>query len=131
MLLLTILEQSLVFFPFALGVYLSYIILNTADLTVDGSFVLGAGIFSKLLCSGFSPLSAICIATIAGGICGIGVSLIQYKNRVSPLIAGILALFILQSVNLIVMGKPSIHLLGQQTLFKQFTRKRILLFLYR
>lgn len=111
-----ILEQSLLFFPLAMGVYLTYSILKTTDLTVDGSFVLGAGVFAKLVTSGFNPILSFFIAILAGALAGIGVSLIQMKGRITPLIASILAVFILSSLNLIIMERPNISLLKAPTL---------------
>ena len=96
---LHILEQSLVFLPFSLGMFISYGILKKADLTVDGSFVLGAGIFAKLVLLG-SPVSLAIAASVgAGSFAGIGTSVLQYRDRISSLISGILVLFILQSLN--------------------------------
>lgn len=108
----SLLEQSLAFFPFAVGLFISFRILKVADLTVDGTFVLGAGLYAKLLALGYEPVVALLIAVAAGGLAGVGVSLIQRGGRVPPLIAGILALFILQSFNLQVMGRPTIPILG-------------------
>jgi len=113
---LHILQQSLVFLPFSLGVYISYGILKKADLTVDGSFVLGAGIFAKLLLLGAPVTLAMAASMGAGSLAGIGTSILQYRDRISSLISGILVLFILQSVNLIAMGRPNLNILGKITL---------------
>ncbi len=113
---LNIIEQSLVFLPFSLGMLISYGILKKADLTVDGSFVLGAGIFAKLVLLGL-PVSLAMVASVgAGALAGIGTSILQYRDRISSLISGILVLFILQSVNLIAMGRPNLNILGKATL---------------
>lgn len=106
-----IIEQSLVFLPLVLGVFLSFSILRIPDLTVDGSFVLGAGVFAKSLHLGIPVALAILLAILAGAVAGLFTASIQRKNRIPPLIAGILALFILQSVNLVAMGKPNLNLL--------------------
>lgn len=108
--LMTTLSQSLLFLPLALGVYLSYVILRATDLTVDGSFVLGAAIFARLLSAGVSFPLAFLAAGVGGILAGLGVSLIQIKGRINPLLAGILALFMLYSINFNVMGKPNISL---------------------
>lgn len=108
--LLTALSQSMLFFPLALGIYISYVILRATDLTVDGSFVLGAAIFARLLTAG-TPIGIAFLAAGAGGaLAGMGVSLIQYKGRINSLLAGILALFMLYSINFDVMGRPNIGL---------------------
>lgn len=116
MIFIHILEQSLVFLPFSLGIFISYGILKKADLTVDGSFVLGAGVFAKLSLLGFPTLFGLAGTLCAGALAGIGTSCIQYRDRVSSLIAGILMLFILQSINLIIMGRPNLNLLGTEHL---------------
>jgi len=115
--LLPALEQSALFFPLALGIYLSYGVLRTTDLTIDGSFVLGAGVFARFLTSGVSPWLSLLCAIIAGCCAGIGVSLIQKGDRINGLIAGVLALFILYSVNFQVMGRPNIGLYEADSLF--------------
>jgi putative tryptophan/tyrosine transport system permease protein len=117
---LQILEQSLVFLPFSLGMLISYGVLKKADLTVDGSFVLGGGVFAKLLLLGFPATLAMVASIGAGCLAGLGTSLLQYRDRISSLISGILALFILQSVNLITMGRPNLNILNKTTLLNSF-----------
>lgn len=112
----TALSQSMLFFPLALGIYISYVILRATDLTVDGSFVLGAAIFARLLTAGMHIGLAFFLAGIGGALAGIGVSLIQYKGRINSLLAGILALFMLYSINFDVMGRPNISLFNSVNL---------------
>ncbi len=114
--LLTALSQSILFFPLALGIYISYVILRATDLTVDGSFVLGAAIFARLLVAGVPAGLAFLAAGAGGALAGIGVSLIQYKGRINSLLAGILALFMLYSINFDVMNRPNISLYNSATL---------------
>ncbi len=109
-LMIEALEQSILFFPLALSIYLSYIILKTTDMTTEGSFVLGAGAFARLVTSGVSSHLSILFSILLGGLAGIGVSLIQYKDRINSLIAGIIGLFILYSLNFQAMGRPNIGL---------------------
>jgi len=116
---LPVVEQSCTFLPFALGVFLSYVVLNRADLTVEGSFVLGAIVYAKLLIVGAHPMIAVSVAILAGMLAGMAVSLLQYRDRISSLIAGILALFILQSLNLIIAGRPNIPLLDYSGEFQR------------
>lgn len=105
----TILEQSVLFFPFALGIYLSFCILRTTDMTTEGSFVLGAGVFARLSAQ-MHPALCLIMAMISGILAGIGVSRIQAHEKINSLMAGIIALFILYSVNFQVMGRPNISL---------------------
>jgi putative ABC transport system permease protein len=106
----------------ALGVYLTYSVLKTTDLTVDGSFVLGASTFAKLVSLGFSPVTSLISALLAGALAGIALSFIQIKGRIHALIASILAVFILSSVNLMIMQKPNISLLMLPTLLEGLTK---------
>lgn len=114
--LFNLITQIIAFLPFAMAINISYNMLRATDLTLDGSFVLGAGIFAHLVTNHYSPYAAMLIALLAGALAGVMVSLIQRNNKVDPLLAGILATFILISVNLILMGKPNINLLDKITL---------------
>lgn len=107
-----IVEQACLMFPLVLGIYLSFSILKIADLTVDGTFVLGAAVFGKLMTSGVSMPLAIILGVGAGMLAGVTTALIQAHNRIDPLIAGILMAFILNSVSLVIMQRPNIGLLG-------------------
>lgn len=115
-LLLAIATQSLTFLPLALGISVSYNILRATDMTLDGSFVLGAAVFARLVTLGFSPEVAGMCSLLSGALAGVMVSLIQRGGRVDPLLAGVLATFILASGNLILMGKPNLNLLSETTL---------------
>lgn len=100
----------------ALGLYISYRILNVADLTVDGSFTLGAAVSAVLATAGY-PLLAFVAAMAAGALAGAVSALLQTKLSVQPILAGILVMTGLYSINLMVMGeKPNISLLGVDTL---------------
>ena len=81
-------------------------------MTLDGSFVLGAAVFAKLTEIGLSDI-ALPAALLSGMLAGMGVALIQHHKKIDPLLAGILATFILISINLIIMGRPNISLLSQ------------------
>ncbi len=114
--LATVLQEILVFFPVTLGVHLSYAVLRIPDLTVDGSFVLGAAVCARLIHAGASAGVASAAAFGAGALAGVLTATIQRGGRISPLLAGILSVFILQSINLQVMGRPNLSLLEQPTL---------------
>ena len=116
MLLFAVFTQSLTFLPLALGIGISYTLLRATDMTLDGSFVLGAAVFARLITLGTPPLLAGICALLAGALAGVMVSLIQRGGRVDPLLAGVLATFILTGGNLVLMGKPNINLLTQTTL---------------
>ena len=108
--------QSLPFLPLALAIYISFNLMNATDLTLDGSFVAGAGVFAKLISMGISPLLS-CFAAMLAGVCtGTLVACMQRHQKIDALLAGVLATFILASGNLIMMGKPNINLMTQTTL---------------
>ncbi len=113
------LQQTLIFLPLALGVYLSYEILMVTDLTVEGTFVLGAAIFARLTSLGFNQTESIVAGLLGGMIIGILVTVMQRVAKINSLIAGILAVFMLYSVNFAVMNKPNISLLNNH-IFLQY-----------
>lgn len=112
-------ELGLIYAILALGVFLSYRTLNTADLTVDGSIVTGAAV-SALLCSlGFHPLLALLLAFAAGAFAGAITSLLNIKLNIEPLLAGILVMLGLYSINMHIMGnRANLALLKSRTLYK-------------
>lgn len=110
--LLNTLQQTLIFLPLAIGVYLSYDILLITDLTVEGTFVLGAAIFARLITLGFNQTISVIAGLLGGVLVGIGVTVMQRAAKINSLIAGILAVFMLYSVNFGVMNRPNISLLN-------------------
>lgn len=126
--LFDILEQSLIFFPLALGIYISYVVLKIPDLTTDGSFILGGAAFALSVRSGSPPSIALLTAAGAGMVAGMAVSFLQTRLSLNPLIAGILLVFILNSLTLKLMGKPNLSLLDQPSLWAdEGTKMKILL----
>jgi putative ABC transport system permease protein len=116
-LLLATLTQSLTLIPLALGINLSYTLLRATDMTIDGSFVLGAGVFAQLVTMGISPVLAFLVSLSCGAVAGAFTAFLQNGGKVDPLLAGILTSFILYSVNMAIMGRPNINLLSTPTLF--------------
>ena len=115
--LLGTLEQSFIFAIMVLGVYLSYKILDFPDMTVDGSFPLGGAVASAILIKGGNPILALVVATLCGAIAGLITGLIHVKLKVTNLLAGIIVMTGLYSVNLRVMGKSNIPLFSVKHLF--------------
>lgn len=111
------LELGLIYGVMALGVYLTFRVLNFPDLTVDGSFTTGAATAAALIGSGANPV----LATLAGGgagvVAGIVTGLLHTKGRIDGLLAGILTMIALWSINLRIMGKSNFPLLRAETLF--------------
>lgn len=110
-------EQSLIFAIMVLGVYISFRILNFPDMTVDGTFPLGAAISAKLLTLGVNPYLTLLVALVAGVAAGAITGLIHVKLKVKDLLAGILVMTALYSVNLRVMGKSNIPLFEEDNIF--------------
>jgi putative ABC transport system permease protein len=110
-------ELGLIYGIVALGVYLSFRILDFPDLTVDGSFPLGAATAAILIISGYNPWVATLVATGAGLLAGMATAWLTLRWGILNLLASILTMTALYSINLRIMGRPNISLLGEQTLF--------------
>lgn len=110
-------ELGLFYALMTLGLYISYRILNIADLTVDGSFTLGAAVSAVMAVLGH-PVLGIFLAILAGSVAGIVTALLQTKLKIQPILAGILTMTALYSVNIMVMGsKPNVALSINETIF--------------
>lgn len=103
----------------ALGLYMTYRVLNYADLTVDGSLTLGGAISAVYVAAGVQPILAILLATIGGMLAGAVTGVLHTKFKIPDLLAGILTQFGLYSINLRIMGKANFGLLNETTLFTQ------------
>lgn len=119
-LFLSVLTQAAPFIPLAFGIAISYNILRATDMTIDGSFVLGAALFAKLVTLGVSPVLAAICALGGGAFAGVMTAFIQRGGKVDALLAGILSTFILSSFNLVLMGRPNINLLTVDTMISPF-----------
>ena len=97
----------------ALGLFISFRILNIADLTMEGTFPLGASVAAVLITNGLNPYYATLIALISGMMGGLVTGLLITKGGIQPLLAGILTMTGLYSINLRVMGRSNISLLNQ------------------
>ena len=109
------LESGLIFALVAFGVFFSFRILNFPDLTVDGSFPMGAAISAVLIVSGMNPWLATLAAFGGGMLAGIVTALMNVKLKILNLLASILTMIALYSINLRIMGKPNVALLGENT----------------
>ena len=112
------LESGVIYAIMALGVYLSFRVLDFPDLTVDGSFVTGAAVAAMLIINGYSPITATILAAIAGFIAGCITGILHTKGKINPLLSGILMMIALYSINLRIMGgKAQLSMLNEDTLF--------------
>ncbi|MFY3903966.1 ABC transporter permease [Achromobacter xylosoxidans] len=115
--LLGALEIGLIFSLVALGVYISFRLLRFPDLTVDGSFPLGGAVCATLIASGTDPFVATIAATFAGAAAGLVTGWLNVKLKIMDLLASILMMIALYSVNLRIMGKPNVPLITEPTVF--------------
>lgn len=109
--------QGLLWALLGLGLYLTFRILDFADMTVEGTFPLGAASAVAAITHGFNPFTATLIAIGAGMLAGLITGLLYTKSKIPSLLAGILTMTAAYSVNLRIMGKSNVSLLGKQTLF--------------
>ncbi|WP_107941999.1 ABC transporter permease [Metasolibacillus sp. FSL H7-0170] len=121
-------EQGIIYAIMALGVYLTFRVLDFPDLTVDGSFVTGAATAAMMIVLGYHPIIATLVAIVAGFIAGCMTGLLHTKGKINPLLSGILMMIALWSINLRIMGltaensigRSNIPLLNEGTIFTQF-----------
>ena len=113
-------ELGLLYGLVALGVFLSFRVLSFPDLTVDGSFPLGAAVAATLLTTGWNPWLATFSAGLAGALAGWVTSVLAVRFGILHLLASILVMIALYSINLRIMGQPNIALLGVATVFAPF-----------
>jgi putative tryptophan/tyrosine transport system permease protein len=114
-------EQGLLYSLVGLGVYLSFRVLDFPDLTVDGSFPLGAAVTAVLISQGMPPAIATFAGALAGALAGTVTALLHVQLKILNLLASILVMIALYSINLRVMGRPNLALLGEKTLFSSLT----------
>ncbi|MFC0274584.1 ABC transporter permease [Metabacillus herbersteinensis] len=110
-------ESGIIYAIMALGVYLSFRILDFPDLTVDGSFVTGASVAAIMIVNGSNPFLATGVALVVGFIAGCMTGILHTKGKINPLLSGILMMIALYSINLRIMGRSNIPLLNDVTLF--------------
>ncbi len=110
-------ELGLIYGVMALGVYLTFRVLNFPDLTVDGSFTTGAAVAASLITAGQNPVLATLAGGAAGLVAGAITGLLHTKGRIDGLLAGILTMIALWSINLRIMGKANLPLLRAETIF--------------
>lgn len=106
----------------ALGVYITYRILDVADLTVEGTIALGGAVAARMISANMNPWLSVLCATIAGLLAGLCTGLLHTKLRIPALLSGILTMIALYSINLRVMGKSNVPLLRVETVFSPLQR---------
>ena len=120
---LSALSQGLLWSILAIGVYITYRILDFADLTTEGSFPLGAAVGAKMILTGINPVAATFAAMAFGLVAGLVTGILNTKLKIPGLLSGILVMTGLYSVNLMIMGKANLPLLKRPTMISFFTDK--------
>lgn len=114
--IISAISQGLLWSILAIGIHITYRILNISDLTSEGSFTLGAAIFASLLMMDISPIIALIMALISGSLAGLVTGILTTKLHIPSLLSGILSMTGLYSINLRIMGKANIPLNQKTTL---------------
>ena len=123
--ILGVLEEGLVYAIMALGVYITYKILDFPDLSVDGTFPLGGAVTVTLILAGFNPLATLFIAFAIGALAGCITGFIHVKLKVRDLLSGIIVMTALYSVNLRVAGKANVPFFNVNTIFENSLVNRL------
>lgn len=110
-------ESGLLFAFMALGVYITFRILDFPDLTVDGSFTTGAAIAAVMITNGYSPILATLSGFAGGLVAGVCTGLLHTKGKINGLMSGILMMIALYSINMRIMGKPNLSVYGLDSIF--------------
>lgn len=113
-------ELGLTYALVALGVFLSFRVLSFPDLTVDGSFPLGASVAAALIVAGVDPWTATAAAVLAGALAGLVTAWLNVRFQILHLLASILVMIALFSINIRIMGRPNVALLNQTTVLSPF-----------
>lgn len=116
--MISVVTQSLILAIMAIGVYITFKILDFPDMTADGSYTMGAAISAAALAGGLNPLVGVLLAVVGGALAGMVTGLLHIKVKISNLLSGILTMGMLYSINLRIMGKSNIPLFTFPNLFK-------------
>jgi putative ABC transport system permease protein len=116
--LLGVIVEGFVYAIMALGVYITYKILDFPDLSVDGTFPLGGAVTAVLIIAGVNPLLTLLISFIIGGVAGIITGIIHVKFKVRDLLSGIIVMTALYSINLRIAGKANFPIFTKETIFE-------------
>lgn len=117
-LILSVLEQGMIYAIMALGVYITYKILDFPDLTVDGSFPMGAAVACIMISKGMNPYLTLPVSFLAGAAVGMITGMIHVKLKVRDLLSGIIMMTALYTVNLRIAGRANLPIYNQDNIFK-------------
>lgn len=113
-----VLEEGLIYAVMALGVYITYKILDFPDLSVDGTYPLGAAVTAALILKGVHPVATLFLSFLAGALAGCVTGFIHVKLKVRDLLAGIIVMTALYSVNLRIAGKANLPIFSKENIFE-------------
>jgi len=125
----TAIEQGLVFSVLAIGVSITFKILNFADMSAEGTFPMGAFIFAKFIMAGMPPLVSTILAFFFGTLAGVITFTLHIKLKISALLSGILTMTLLYSVNLRINGKSNVGLFNSSSIFDNMEEIIVLIFI--
>ena len=123
--LTTVFEQGLILAIMVMGVYLTYKILDFPDLSVDGTFPLGAFVLAAVILKDVNPVIGMFIAFLAGCLAGFATGVMHVKLKITNLLSGILTMSALYSINSRVVGKANVYIPGEKTIFNLFKYDRL------
>ncbi len=115
--ILGVIAQGLIYTPMVLGVYITYHILDFPDLSVDGTFPLGAAVAAVCIVSGLDPITSCLLAMLAGALSGMVTGALHVYFKITNLLSGILVMTALYSINLRIMGRANVPLMSVKTIF--------------
>ena len=118
---LTALQLSLCLGPMAMGIFISMKVFNIPDITTDGSYTLGAAVTAVLLTQHYSLFVVLLLSMLAGSLAGICTAIIHTKLKIDALLAGILVMTGLYSINLIILGRSNVPLINLPTIFNRIS----------
>ena len=119
--ILGILLEGLIYGILALGVYISYKVLDFADLSVDGTFPLGSAVATRMITAGLNPWLSLPLSFAAGMVAGALTGILHVKLKIKDLLSGILVMTLLYSVNYRIVGRPTANLINEETIFSSFS----------
>ena len=115
--LISTLSQGLIWTILTLGVFITFRILNFADMTAEGSLTFGGSLCAALMLRGVNPFLSLIIAGLVGSLAGLITGILHTKFKIQAILSGILTMIALYSVNIRIMGKANLSLLGKYYFF--------------
>lgn len=119
-LLISTFFQGLIWSILALGVFITFKILNFADMTAEGSLTFGGSVCALMITNGMNPFLSLVLSGLISSLAGLTTGLIHTQLKIKAILSGILTMIALYSINIRIMGKANLSLLGKNTIFSDF-----------